>query len=281
MDALENINSILEPVILGEEEANQGHMIKICKELPKIHEALERGGGEEEFNRMNYERVGMIERQQRHIERQELQRREYQARVVDLRDRVRDLEQEKIKNEDLLMSFITCSDYDFEIGRCQECECMCVTDGAMDIKSMNIIEGLDGFVDENYCQDCVDTFCQVCRDCEDYRLNDNVEELDGGEYVCVVCLDNSGRYVKCQNCCDYKFKDDCCSIIENCGNLDKGDSICRNCLDNRCEEGKKFGDGCSEISVCDYYMDREKYDIHPSKEDNNYLSVSNYYMKCK
>ncbi len=274
MNALKNINAILEPVILGEEDANQGHMIKVCKELPKIHEALERGGGEEEFNRMNYERVGMIERQQARIDRQELQRREYQARVVDLRDRVRDLEQEKINNEDVLMAFITCSDYDFEIGRCGDCNCMCVTDGAIDIKSMNIIEGLDLYDNCQYCEDCVDTFCQVCRDCGEYRLNENVEELDGGSELCVECLKDTKKYVNCDSCSDYKFKEDCCSIIEDCGCLDKGDNICHNCLDNRCEEGKKCYDGCSVISVCDYYIDKEK-------GNNNYLSVSNYYMKCK
>jgi len=217
MNALKNINTILEPVILGEEDANQGHMIKVCKELPKIHEALERGGGEEELNRIRMNR-------------------EHSERLWNLRN-------EKKESENKFMMYINRHLGDCYVGRCSDCDEIGCEEQKYYDRELTIIPELNNDYirhgERQYCEECIDDKCRVCMDCGDWRVNDTIFEIDecfsgGTEFICADCVYHKEEYFSCEFCASYRHT------------CERGDiDNCECCLE--CIEG--------QMKVNNYYLE--------------------------
>lgn len=242
MDALKNINTILEPVILGEEDANQGHMIKVCKELPKIHEALERGGGEE-LRRMDREHCEQLSR---------------------YRNRLWNMRQKKRESENKFMTHINRHLGDCYVGRCSDCdEIGCEEQKYYDTELTIIPELNNDYIrhgERQYCEECIDDKCRVCMDCGDWRVNDTIFEIDecfsgGTEFICADCVYHNEEYFSCEFCASYRHT------------CERGDiDGCECCLE--CIEG--------QMKVNNYY-DGEDYE---GEEGNLHLvKVSSFYSK--
>ena len=260
MENIKKINDILEPVILGEEDANQGHIVKICKEIPKIFDALQTPNGVPQLQHsalMNRHNAVFGE-------------------LMIKSARLKNLESWLFKYEDEIFG------NNESLFRCVKCEEILVSTRCGFINEGDEISDVVRVSNMCYCEDCFDNeeeirdyqTCQMCE--EDYWEDDSdiheykVIQKKKGEMsfykqdiinICCNCNNHTGCYecVKCE-----------CLIIsaELSGYITSYDY---------CEDSAKSLPHIADKQFCLTCWNIERKNNEFKDMDDDVIKVSNYY----
>ena len=198
MDALKMINTIIEPVILGEEEVKQGHIIMLCKEIPKIHDALSNE------NTLDIE----FYRGRREHDREVIRELREELRIADSAQRYLNRVMVSNQKDELARNVCNCF-------KCQEYwnveDCVWVKGGG----------------DENVvCEVCMEDDCdgevEPCMFCSDNCWKNSMMNIKGdiSGLSCEECCQSEccncgicGYYILGKNCLNHLKKGDCYEMV--------------------------------------------------------------------
>lgn len=142
------------------------------------------------------------------------------------------------------------------IIECEECfDVITITDNT---------KNKDVLIEKNICSDCLEANYTLCPECEEYHLNDEMQEVEfKNEYknVCTECIEwYDDKYFFCEDCNEYKYIPDneCIEVFDVDYGIEK--YICESCKDHN-----------SNIFWCDYHERWE--DAYNQYDVNNYGTI--------